>query len=298
MQMKKYTVRAATPLVIAALLLVGACKGNEGRNDSALATDTALNRDLQLANRNDSSQPQLKDVPATPPATSSPSSSTPRTTTSRPSGSSGSTKAPSTGTTRTPSGNVVTKNPSAGSNPASTGGGKVGTIAAGSQLVLASSARVCTNTNKVGDKITATVSEPVTGSNGAVIPAGATVTMTVTQLKRSENSNDKIIMEFQVNSVTFGGHTYALDAAVQEASIDRVRNEPKSKDVQKVATGAVIGAIAGKILGKSTKGAVIGGAAGAAAGAATAAATANYEGCVPQGGRIVVQLNSAAQVRA
>ena len=293
--MTKYTVRAATPLVFAALLLVGACKGNEGRNDSALASDSTLNRDLQLANKGDSAQqPQLQDVPATPAGTSSPTTTKPKT--SRKSSSSGTKTTPTT--THTKSGNVVTTNPSAGNNPSASGGGKVGTVAAGTQLVLNNSSRVCTNTNKVGDKITATVSEPVTGTNGAVIPAGATVTMTVTQLKRSENSNDKIIMEFEVNSVSFGGHTYPIEAAVQEASIDRVRNEPKSKDVQKVATGAVIGAIAGKIIGKSTKGAVIGGAAGAAAGAATAAATANYEGCIAQGGRIVVQLSSAAQIRA
>ena len=293
--MTKYTVRAATPLVFAALLLVGACKGNEGRNDSALASDSTLNRDLQLANKGDSAQqPQLQDVPATPAGTSSPTTTKPKTSTK--SNSSGTKTTPTT--THTKSGNVVTTNPSAGNNPSASGGGKVGTVAAGTQLVLNNSSRVCTNTNKVGDKITATVSEPVTGSNGAVIPAGATVTLTVTQLKRSENSNDKIIMEFEVNSVSFNGHTYPIEATVQEASIDRVRNEPKSKDVQKVATGAVIGAIAGKIIGKSTKGAVIGGAAGAAAGAATAAATANYEGCIAQGARIVVQLSSAAQIRA
>ena len=289
----KYTVRAATPLVFAALLFAGACKGNEGRNDSALAADSTLNRDLQLANKGDSSQqPQLKDVPATPAGTAAPTTSKPK---ARPSGSSGSTKPAET---HTKSGNVVTTNPAAANNPSASGGGKVGTIAAGTQLVLANTSRVCTNTNKVGDKITATVSEAVTGTNGVVIPAGATVTMTATQLKRSENSNDKIVMEFQVNSVSFGGHTYPIEAAVAEAPIDRVRNEPKSKDVQKVATGAVIGAIAGKILGKSTKGAVIGGAAGAAAGAATAAATANYEGCIAEGARIVVQLSSAAQIRA
>ena len=293
--MTKYTVRAATPLVFAALLLVGACKGSEGRNDSALASDSTLNRDLQLANKGDSAQqPQLQDVPATPAGTSSPTTTKPKTSTK--SSSSGTKTTPTT--THTKSGNVVTTNPSAGNNPSASGGGKVGTVAAGTQLVLNNSSRVCTNTNKVGDKITATVSEPVTGSNGAVIPAGATVTLTVTQLKRSENSNDKIIMEFEVNSVSFNGHTYPIEATVQEASIDRVRNEPKSKDVQKVATGAVIGAIAGKIIGKSTKGAVIGGAAGAAAGAATAAATANYEGCIAQGARIVVQLSSAAQIRA
>jgi len=42
---------------------------------------------------------------------------------------------------------------------------------------------------------------------------------------------------------------------------------------------------------------VIGAAAGAAAGAGTAAATANYEGCVPDGGNIVVNLDAPLQVR-
>jgi hypothetical protein len=171
-------------------------------------------------------------------------------------------------------------------------------VAAGTTLNLSSTSKICTNTNHVGDRVTATLDQAVTGSNGVSIPAGATVHMTVTQLKRSENANDAIVMEFAVNSVSFGGHSYALDGTVTSASVQRIRNEPKSKDVQKVAIGAVAGAIAGKILGKSTKGAVVGGAAGAAAGAAAAAATANYEGCVNSGGNIVVRLNAPVQIKA
>jgi hypothetical protein len=290
--MSNYIVRLGTSLAAAALFAVGACSNNDGKQDTTLAADSALNRDLALANAGDTArQPQLQDVPANPPATQ-PSGAT--RTPSRPAATNRpptSTNRPSTsGTTRTPSGNTVSSAPSSG-------GGAVGTIAAGTQLVLNSTNRICTNTNAVGDKITATVANAVTGSNGAVIPAGATVTLTVTQLKRSENVNDKIIMEFAVNSVTFNGRTYTLDAAVQSASIERVRNQPKSKDAQKVATGAVVGAIAGQILGKNTKSTVIGGAVGAAAGAAAAASTANYEGCVAQGGQIVVQLSSDAQIR-
>jgi hypothetical protein len=149
-------------------------------------------------------------------------------------------------------------------------------------------------------QVTATVENTVAGSNGAAIPAGATVNLTVTQLKRSENVNDPIVMEFAVNSVTFGGRTYPIEAtaSVEQSVVERIKDQPQAKDVQKVAIGAVAGAIAGKIIGKSTKGAVIGGAAGAAAGAATAAATANYQGCIPSGGNIVVKLTSAATVRA
>jgi hypothetical protein len=171
-------------------------------------------------------------------------------------------------------------------------------IAAGTTLNTNAGSKICTNTNNVGDHVTATVANAVTGSNGAVIPAGATVNMTVTRLKRSENANDPIVMEFAVNSVSFGGKTYPIEATVESAAVDRVKDQPKSKDVQKVAIGAAAGAIAGRILGKSTKATVIGGAAGAAAGAAAASATSNYQGCVNSGGSIVLKLTAPATVRA
>jgi hypothetical protein len=140
------------------------------------------------------------------------------------------------------------------------------------------------------------VTDPVVGSNGAVIPAGATANVEVTELKRSENANDNVVMGFRVVSVSFGGHTYPVSATTSYAQVSKVKNQPKGKDVQKVVGGAAIGAIAGQILGRSTKATVIGGAVGAAAGAGAAAATANYEGCVNSGGRITATLNSSTQV--
>jgi outer membrane lipoprotein SlyB len=125
------------------------------------------------------------------------------------------------------------------------------------------------------------------------------VTLTVTKLNRSENVNDPIEMEFSVDQVSFGGKSYSLSGssiASGSLPVERVRNQPKSKDVQKVVGGAAIGAIAGQILGKNTKSTVVGAAAGAAAGAATAAATANYEGCVRAGGNFVVRLSDALTV--
>ena len=300
--MSKYISRLGAPFVMVAALAFSACTVSDSKSDTSLARDTALNRDLELANRDSAVQPQLKDVPATPAAeapapapartTPKPAATRPATRPSRPA-----TAAPAAPTTRTTaSGNTETRN--APGTAAASGGGAVGTIASGSELSLRSNSRVCTNTYTVGQTFSATVANAVTGTNGASIPSGATVTLEVTQLKRSENANDKIIMEFAVKSVSFGGKTYPVSGTVANADVERVRNQPKSKDVQKVATGAAIGAIAGQILGKNTKSTIIGAAAGAAGGAATAAATANYEGCVNSGSRIVVQLNSSAQIRA
>jgi hypothetical protein len=299
--MTKYIRQLGGPLALSAALLLSACTVRDNKSDTSLASDTALNRDLALAGRDTAAQPQLQDVPATPPAATTPAPApapartTPRPTTSAPKPKPAAKPATPT-TTTTASGNTVTRNPTGSAS--SSGGGAVGTIPSGTTLSLRSNDRVCTNTYKVGQTFTATLANAVTGSNGATIPAGATVTLEPTSLKRSENVNDKIVMEFAVRSVSFGGRSYPVSGSVADAQIDRVRNQPKDKDVQKVVGGAVLGAIAGQILGKNTKSTVVGAAAGAAAGAGAVAATSNYEGCIPDGGAISVTLNAPLQVRA
>ena len=280
--MVQYIPRLRTSLVLSLALIAGAC----AKKDDTAAADSALNSDIQLANRDTAAQPALTDVPAASATNPAPSTTTKTTTTT--------TRTPTTTTRRpttttTSSGNTVTRT-SAGS------AARVGTIPAGAELALASGSKICTNTNHVGERFSASVVNPVSGSNGAVIPAGATATVEVTDLKRSENANDNVVMGFRVVSVTYGGHTYPVSATTSYAQVNKVKNQPKSKDVQKVVGGAAIGAIAGQILGKSTKGTIIGAAAGGAAGAAAAAATANYEGCVNSGGRITATLNSSTQV--
>ena len=301
--MTKYIRRLRAPLALCAAIAVAGCTSKDAKPDSSLARDTALNRDLALAGQDTTLQPQLRDIPATPavttpapaPAASAPARTTtpvtrPRTTTPA------RTPARTTpATATTASGNTVTRNPSGSASTAA--GGSVGTIASGSSLSLRSNARVCTNTYKPGQTFSATTTSAVTGSNGATIPAGATVSLEVTQLKRSENVNDKIVMEFAVKSVSFGGRTYQVNGSVANADVERVRNQPRDKDVQKVVGGAVLGAIAGQIMGKNTKSTVVGAAAGAAAGAGVAAGTANFEGCLPDGGNVTVTLNAPLQVK-
>jgi hypothetical protein len=288
--MSKY-IRRITPLALTFALGVAACSKGDSKADSSLAQDSALNRDLQLATGDSAAQPQLKDVPATPEAAPAPAPTTSRPRTSRPA-TRPSTPAPAPAPPpRTPSGNTVTTGEKSS-------GGNVGSVASGTALNFASASKICTNTNKVGDRFSATLNEAVNGSNGAVIPAGATAVLEVTKLKRSENANDNIEMGFAVRTISFGGATYNVDADVTTASVERVRNSTKGNDAKKVVGGAVIGAVLGQVIGKDTKGTVIGAATGAAAGAGAAAATANYEGCVNDGGRIVITLTSPLTIKA
>lgn len=287
--MSKYIRRVGAPLALTIAFAVAACSKGGEAGDTTLAQDSALNRDLQLATGDSAAQPELKDVP--PAAATSPAATRPRTTrpTPRPT-----TPAPTPAPTsppRTPSGNTVTPGEKSS-------GGNVGMVASGTTLSFASASKVCTSTNKVGDRFTATLNESVTGSNGAVIPAGATAEIEVTKLKKSENANDNIEMGFAVRTISFGGKTYNVDADVSSAAVDRVRASSKGSDAKKVIGGAVLGAVIGQVIGKDTKGTVIGAAGGAAAGTAAAAATANYDGCVNNGARIVITLTSPLTIKA
>lgn len=173
-----------------------------------------------------------------------------------------------------------------------------GTIAAGTELVLAAGARVCTNTHAVGDRFVATLSSEVPGTNGAVIPAGTEVTLEVVESVRGENSADKVKLAFKPVSISLRGDSVALPAEVtQVARLETARVQSTRTQAEKVAVGAAAGAIAGQLLGRDTKSTVAGAAIGAAAGGAVAAATTDYNGCLAENGAITVTLSEALTVR-
>ncbi|HEU4563006.1 MAG TPA: hypothetical protein VFS05_00100 [Gemmatimonadaceae bacterium] len=292
--MRKYIRPLAMPLALSLVLAAGCAKD---KDNAALNADSGLASDLEMANRDTAAQPQLSDVPAetaaTPAPAPAPSRSTnttrPRTTTPRTTTPRTTTPAPSRPAT-TASGNTVER------GTTGTTEGRAATIPAGTTITLSSGSRVCTNTHKAGDKFTATVTEAVSGANGAVIPAGATAVVQVTSVKRSENVNDPAQIGLVVQRISMDGKSYPVDATIASAQVDRVRESTRGNDAKKVVGGAVAGAILGQVLGKDTKSTVIGAATGAAAGTAVAMGTADYAGCIPQGGTIKIRLNTPATI--
>ena len=254
------TRRVIAPLLI--VVAVVACGGKEGADDAA--------RDIELT-PTDSMAP-INDAPATAAPTPAPAAAAPVT------------KAPA------PAPRPSTPAPAAA---------RSGTIAAGTSFSVSTGARMCTNTHKVGDVFNATLAADVVGSNGVRIPAGSTVTLTVTESAISKNSKDNWKFAFDVVSVSVGSQTYAVEGDVTNvASIEAVRSQSTGQQAGKVATGAAVGAIAGQLLGKNTKSTVIGAAVGAAAGGAVAAGTTDYEGCLPANGTITIAISKAFTVRA
>lgn len=265
-----------TALSAAAFVALAACGGRKD-DTGALASDSALGRDLATA-QPDSVQPQLQDVPATPAPAAGPAPA-PK-------------PAPRPKAVPAPAPKPAAPTPApAAAVPVS------GTVAAGTRLAFANGAKVCSNTVAVGDTFTAELSSPVSATNGISIPAGATGTFEVTEAKSAQHSTDNTTLAVRLVSVQFGGRTYPVQSTIETASTERVRSASKGTDAKKVVGGAIIGAIAGQVIGKNTKGTVIGAAAGAAAGSAAAAATANYDTCINGGATIAAVLDAPVTVR-
>jgi hypothetical protein len=157
-------------------------------------------------------------------------------------------------------------------------------------------ARVCTNTALPGDKFTATVTSATVGSNGAVIPAGATVVLEVASVDRADPVENSRI-EFRVRAIDVNGAARPADGDVATLASLEGGRASGSNERTKVIGGAVAGAVLGQIFGRSTKSTVIGAAAGAAAGTAAARASRTSYACLPEGSPLRLTLSRDLVVR-
>ncbi len=169
------------------------------------------------------------------------------------------------------------------------------TIGAGTGIALTGGSKVCSGTNMPGDKLVATVASTVTGSNGAVIPAGSNVVLEVAAVQPGDNAeNAKLLL--RVRSLIVNDKTYNVDGEVSLLSpLDKTKvNNGDNDQKKKVIGGAIAGAILGQMIGHNTKGTVIGAATGAAAGAAVSKAgeKEQWQACLPAGAPMRITLNS------
>jgi hypothetical protein len=165
-------------------------------------------------------------------------------------------------------------------------------LASGTIIPTAVDQEINSRSNKKGEIVTTTVSSDVTDSRGRVIiPAGSKVTMTITEIRESENKGDKTgKLTLTPTEVAIGGRSYPLTASAE--ALDRHLKDRKTNagDVAKVGAGAAIGALAGRVIGGNTKGAVIGGVIGGAVGTQRAVETQDRDVVVPAGSRVQLTL--------
>ena len=202
-------------------------------------------------------------------------------------------------------------NPTSNSAPSqSSGVNASGEVPAGTELRATLDTPLSTKTSKPGDRFTATVSQPVHGSNGAVIPAGARVEGEVAEAEQgktlpSVRGRGKLNLRFR-DIVLPNGQTVPLIATLvsvnntsgkntQKADNEgQVQSGTKGKDVAKdVGIGAGIGTVAGLIFGAPLKGLAI----GALAGGGYVLATNGKDVSLPAETGMVIRLDQPLSIQ-
>ncbi len=159
-------------------------------------------------------------------------------------------------------------------------------LSAGTELLGATGTRVCSNTNRPGDRVVMRLTSDVTGPDGARLIAGTAVLL---ELASASDSG----LVFRVKGVSVEGQ---IEPVVATASVESDLEGSRvsgGDDKKKVIGGAIAGAILGGILGRDTKGAVIGAAGGAAAGTIAARRGGTTEQCLAAGSTVRVVLKES-----
>ena len=125
-----------------------------------------------------------------------------------------------------------------------------------------------------GKVVAGKIMQNVTGGDRlTLIPAGAPVQFTVTQVKAGRGDRPGVL-EMRVDAITIDGAPRKLEAELQPVPHELRGRGVTGDEAAKVGVGAAGGAVVGRVLGGNTKGAVIGGVVGAAGGAVVASETA------------------------
>lgn len=285
--------RHTFPLVLASTALLAiAC-----RDKAPPTADSSLAQDLALAQRAGVASPQFNDAPvggiasaSKAPATATRKPEAPRANapTPRPSVRRDAPPAPIAQAPERRPPQPVAPAPAPASTPSPEPA--PGIIGSGTRVGMTTNARVCANALLPGDKLSATISSGVAGSNGAIIPVGATVVLEVAAVDRNDPIEASHI-EFRVRAIDVNGESVPATGDVATLGpMEKVESSSRN-DVKKVAGGAAVGAILGRIFGGSTKSTVIGAAAGAAAGTVAARKSQTTDVCLPLGSQLRLTLS-------
>lgn len=164
------------------------------------------------------------------------------------------------------------------------------TVPAGTPLVVSLSEDLSTSKNQNGDPFRATLNAPVVIDGQTVLPAGTSVSGTVTRVYAPKGGKAHMWLDLAQAELPSGA-VYTLHTNTMEL----VANPSTEHDLEKVAAGGVAGGILGGIIGGG-KGALIGAAVGAGAGTAVAVATRDKNVNLDAGQKLQFELAESMRV--
>jgi len=145
-------------------------------------------------------------------------------------------------------------------------------VPAGTGITVKLDTQISSETANVGDSWSGTVSHAVIVGDRVVIPAGSTVTGTVTGAKAA-HKGDRAMLDLGMSRVAVNGHTYRVHGGTEAI----IAGSPRARNLGAIAGGAAAGALIGKAVSGSRKGTLIGGLLGGAAAGGIVAKSKGYQ---------------------
>jgi hypothetical protein len=152
------------------------------------------------------------------------------------------------------------------------------TVPSGTSVAVSVNTKISSETAQAGDTWVGVVKDPVVVDGRTVIPAGSTVTGTVTAAKPAQKG-DRAMLDLGISSINVNGTTYHVSGGTEEI----VAGSTRARNLGAIAGGAAAGALIGRAVGGSGKGALIGGLLGGAAAGGGVAASKGYQVVVKEG---------------
>lgn len=165
------------------------------------------------------------------------------------------------------------------------------TIPAGTRILVRLANTVSSESSRVEDPVSATLTSPVLIDGTRVLPAGSVLRGDVASVRRSGKVKGRASLGLRFGTLTARGHSYRIVARVS-----RVAPATKADDAKKIGIPAAAGAAIGAIVGGG-KGAAIGAAAGGGAGTAVVLSTPGKPVTLERGRVLTLSLSRSVDVR-
>ncbi len=166
------------------------------------------------------------------------------------------------------------------------------TLPSGTSLDVTLNTALTSKTASVGDAWSGTVlnSAMVDGVN--VIPAGSSVSGTVTSVKAARKG-DRAMLDLGLHSINVAGQRYNVHGSTEAV----IAGSTRARNLGAIAGSAAGGAIVGKATSGTTKGTVIGGIIGGGVATGVVAASDGYQVVLKPGIALTFTTNEALAVR-
>lgn len=273
--MRRFQIRsvsAAAALGLALALGTAACGGED--DEPAAEQQEAMDREMDMALEDREAEPELRDEPReeAPARQAAPPPPAPQR------------AAPPAAPEPVPEPPPAEPEPSTFTAPA------------GTTFRVELTEELSTRTNRVGDRFTVRILDPLTDGRFVVAPAETIIRGQITALQKSGGAGEPAVIKVDFEDVLVAGTYFPIDATVIEANPTTQSRTGTGEKAAKIGGGAVAGAILGRVVGGNAKGAVIGAAVGAAAGTAITLITEDKDAVLPAGSTLTLELDAPLTV--